>query len=189
MTNKILLFGGTFNPIHNGHLIIAREVAEEMGFDRIVLIPSARPPTKRNVQDAQTRLIMIQSVVYQDPLFEWSVCEIEREEKSYTIDSVKYFKEKYNNEVFWLIGEDNLLDLPKWHKIDELMELCTFVVACPKKPSDVTYMGYKNVKFVEVTPIPIRSTMIREKIKNNKSIKYLVPRSVECIIKSQKLYK
>jgi len=207
--SKTLLFGGTFDPIHNGHLIISTKVAEQMKFNKVILIPSARPPVKEDVADIEMRYSMIECSIGDNPLFKVSDCEFNceyREGKpSYTIDTVNYFKNELGfTDIYWLIGDDNFSDLPNWHKIKELIKLCTFVVACSKERKFAMSKkdGYSwrndyvknsiyqtiSVEFVEVPQINIRSTIIREKVKKGLSIKYLVPNSVEKIIKYWKFY-
>src|SRR5690606_12868952 len=119
-----LWFGGSFNPIHNGHLICARAVAERAGFDKIVLVPSAQPPHKPDATDLaspQDRATMCRIATQEDPLFAVDDLELTRPGASYTIDTVAELKQRGEQEVNWLIGADMLAILPQWHRPEDLI--------------------------------------------------------------------
>src|SRR5687767_4671129 len=121
---RILCFGGTFNPIHHGHLITARAAAEASGFDRVLLIPSAQPPHRIEQKDlapAQDRLTMCQLATRDVSLFSTSHMELRRSEPSYTLQTARELRREGYEEVFWLIVGDTVPQLPKWHQPDELM--------------------------------------------------------------------
>ncbi len=128
--NRILLFGGTFDPIHNGHLIMAQEAVERLDFDEVVFIPSATPPHKENVLSVYHRLKMTKLATKGIDYFKVSDIEEKREGPSYTYDTVMHFREKYpKSKIYWLIGTDTLPELKKWYKIEELVNECIFVIA------------------------------------------------------------
>ncbi|HHH76542.1 MAG TPA: nicotinate (nicotinamide) nucleotide adenylyltransferase, partial [Phycisphaerae bacterium] len=131
MNTKIVLFGGTFDPVHNGHLIAARSLAEARSLQSITLVPTANPPHKNPANaDGAHRLAMLKLVAGEGELF--SVCDIEmnRTGPSYTIDTVRQVQELNPNcDIAIIIGADMLRELPEWHKCDELMDAADFIVA------------------------------------------------------------
>ncbi len=191
-----ICFGGSFNPIHVGHLMVARAVAEARGFSKIVLVPSAQPPHKPNPADlagSQDRLNMCQIVTASDPLFGVSDAEIERIGPSYTIDTVSHLKQQGWEKVFWLIGADMLQLLPKWHRPTDLMREVTFIIA--QRPGyEIDWASVPpefQILRQNVTPAPlieISASKIRERVKAGHSIRYMVPPEVERYIFDQNLY-
>ena len=192
-----LCFGGSFNPIHHGHLLCARAVAEQAGFDRILLIPSRQPPHKPNFSEIAAphhRLAMCLIAVKDDPLFQVSEIELFRSGPSYTIDTVQEFRKQGWPEVAWLIGADMAVSLPTWHKPDQLLAQTRFVLmARPGWAFNFNQMPppYQQLQSAVVTAplIDISSTQIRERIKQGQSIKYLTPSGVEDYIIQNELYR
>ena len=135
---KIILFGGTFNPIHNGHLIVARNVAEQLDIKRLMFIPNGNPPHKENKVSSFLKYDMVKAALerHDEWLFDLGDYEITRSEKSYTIDTVRHYKRMSGDVIdkpYWLIGPDNLANLHEWHMIDELVEECIFIFATSNK--------------------------------------------------------
>ena len=133
LKNKRLgLLGGTFNPIHNGHLAIARQTREALGLDRILFIPTGDPPHKfhENLAPAKDRYEMVRLAITSDPLFSISDVELRRAGKSYSIDTIRVVRQEYGGDatLFFLIGLDAFLDLPSWREPETLLGLCSFVV-------------------------------------------------------------
>lgn len=130
---NILLFGGTFDPIHNGHLIIAGDVAKKIAAEKIFVVVAATPPhkDKNAVGPADHRLAMAKLAVAGDERFEVSDCELARSGPSYTLDTVNHFRDIYADtaKLYWLIGADMIGELASWYKIAELFERCTIVTA------------------------------------------------------------
>lgn len=199
----ILLFGGTFDPIHNGHLIISRRAAEQLGVQKIILIPSAVPPHKQDKKctDAEIRLEMVQLAVEGDELFEVSDCELHRQGPSYTLDTVGYFHTKYGPELplYWLIGADSIPELPGWYHIQQLVEECTLVTAGRPGSPCCCWDRFQNIldarqiarlqKYFLATPLlDISATDIRRRVQNSLSIRYLVPETVCDFIRENNLY-
>lgn len=193
---RLGIFGGTFNPIHTGHLIVAEEVKEQMNLEKIIFIPSANPPHKNSddIIDAGKRLEMIKAAIQDNPDFEVSEIEItnSRASKSFTVDTLFGLREKYSDDtkLYLLIGMDNLAELHTWKDPSKLFLLSEVVVF--NRPgyliSDVKNHYYTQVTFVPVTGIDISSTQIRNRLREKKSIKYLVPKQVEEIIFREKIY-
>ena len=199
----ILLFGGTFDPIHNGHLIVCRAAAERLGVERAVLIPSAQPPHKVGMQvsGAEHRLAMARLGAEGEDLFEVSDCELRRAGPSYTLDTVKEFQAVYGPEVrlYWLIGADSLGELAGWHRVAELAQACTLVTAARPgwegqgasvlegvlKPGQIKRIG----EYILETPnIDIAATEIRRRVRAGLSICYMLPETVREYIEREGLY-
>jgi len=127
---KVGVFGGTFNPIHNGHLRAAEEVREKLGFDRILFIPSGKPPLKtKDIAVAAHRFEMARLAILDNPFFEISDIETKRTGKSYTVKTIEELKKAYPSREFYLIlGIDAFLDIPNWRHPERLIELANFVI-------------------------------------------------------------
>lgn len=202
MHKKTLCLGGSFNPIHHGHLICARVVAETAGFERVLLIPSARPPHKpatSDLADAAHRLKMCRLAIQTTERrcgvqFDVSDIEIQRQDKpSYTIDTVRQLKAEGWSTVSWLIGADMLNYLPKWHQSAALLEEANFaIMARPGVPIDWNALPPEFSKLQKsVIPAPlveISSTEIRCRVRQGQAIDYLTPAVVVDYIYSQRLY-
>jgi len=201
---RIAIFGGSFNPIHNGHLLVAQAVFEAFGFDQLLLVPCQISPFKQGqdgtvVADASQRLDMLRLAVGSDSRFD--ICDIEakRQGVSYTIDTVRELMTLHPNTRFSLVmGMDSLLDLYRWRQANELVSLCDIVTVqrpgCDEVPSpsalhfplDVAEKIVKNV--LRGRLCDISSTEIRQRIAEGRSIRYLVPLAVEDYILQNKLW-
>lgn len=190
---NIGLFGGTFNPIHIGHLIMAQETAEAFQFEKVLLIPSANPPHKSSAEviSAIHRFEMVQLAIANHPLFEISDVEYQRKGKSYTVDTIQYFRKSYSpDELHWIVGGDAILDLHLWKNPKTILENCR-LIATTRPGFDVTKIKkiYQDqIRFIEITNIDISSTQIRKRIKEKKSIRYYLPNVVEQYIQKHHLY-
>jgi len=199
----VLLFGGTFDPIHHGHLIVSRWAAEQLGVARVVLIPSAVPPHKvgNQITDAQDRLRMAQLAVEGDELFEVSDCELQREGPSFTLDTVRYFRRLYHEDIklYWLIGADSLPELAGWYEVKQLVDECMVVTAA--RPGSETgdlsalgsvleeeQIGRIRQHILNIPQIEISSTDIRARVRQGQTIDYLVPTAVADYIHKHRLY-
>lgn len=191
-----LYFGGSFNPIHHGHLICSRAVAEVAGYDQIVLIPTGQPPHKGSAAQlaaSADRLAMLRLAVAGDPLFTIEDLELHRSGPSYTLDTVRELSAKGDKPIHWLIGADMLVFLPQWHRISELLAETHFVImARPGWTMDwrSVPVGYRHLEghVVEAPIIPISATDIRQRVAAGKSVRYLTPNPVEQYITSRGLY-
>lgn len=187
--------GGTFNPPHIAHLICAEEVYELFKFDKTLFIPCARPPHKNNSEiiDANHRYNMTILATEGNPHFEVSRVELDRLGRSYTIETVKELKKLYGDdtEIHWIVGADAIIEMTSWKNIDELLEICNFIgINRPGyniKCADEKILN--KIQKVDVTSVDISSSDIRKRIRDGKSIKYLVPLSVEDYIYRNGLYK
>lgn len=189
---RVGLFGGTFDPVHFGHLIIAQAVLENAGLDRMIFIPSARPPHKGDVMmfDARTRFDLLSRAVRDNPAFSASDVEMRRTGLSYTIDTIREMKAALPSdaELFFLVGRDNLSELETWREPRAILTECTVLVAdrvCNYSRPAPDWV-IERVQSVRVPLIEISSTDIRARIRENKSIRYLVPEGVEEMIREMR---
>ncbi|MCK4277322.1 MAG: nicotinate-nucleotide adenylyltransferase [Phycisphaerae bacterium] len=205
MTDRIVLFGGTFDPVHNGHLIVARSIAEQLDLPKVMLVPAAVPPHKDSAHaTAQQRLQMLRLGIAGEKLFEICELEISRAGPSYTLETVRQLRRLRGGgvDVSVIIGADMLEDLPIWRRVDELLDEAQIIVAL-RPPWDRQLeqvlgslegpLGRQRAqtlsKGVVTTPlIDISSTEIRRRAREGKSIRFLVPEAVEEFIKKQRVY-
>lgn len=191
-----IFFGGSFNPVHIGHLVIARAIAEAKGFAKVVLVPSAQPPHKAETADlagSQQRLKMCQIVATCDYLFNVADLELNRSGPSYTLETARLLKEG-EGEVAWLIGADMLQILPKWHRPMDLLQEVRFIIA--QRPGYTIDWETLPPEFsvlrkdvVQAPLLEISATEIRRRVAEGKSIRYLVTPEVEQYIQEQGLYR
>ena len=130
-TGKLGIYGGTFDPIHHGHLILARQALEELQLERIIFVPAAVSPHKadRMSTPADVRLTMLQAAIAEDPCFEFDDLELRRPPPSFTVETVEEYKRRAPDaQLFYLVGLDNLPKLHTWHRFDELQKLIRFAV-------------------------------------------------------------
>jgi nicotinate-nucleotide adenylyltransferase len=181
---RIGLFGGTFDPVHHGHLIIAQAVLEHTRLDRMVFIPSARPPHKGQdvMFGAAARSLFLTLAVHGHQRFEVSDIELHRRGPSYTIDTLRELKSLLppGAELFFLVGADNLNEIETWKDPRSILEECTILVAnraCPEDHSIPDWIA-DRVERIPTPVIDISSSDIRRRIREGKSIRYLVPEAV-----------
>ena len=182
---KIGIYGGTFDPVHHAHLILARLALERFALERIVFVPARLSPHKNDsVASPEARLQMLRGAIDGEAQFEVDDCELQREPPSYTIDTVEKLRQKYQGaHLFLLIGDDNLAGLPSWRGFEDLRHMVTFVVL--QRAFTPVVHEYLSVD----RRIDISATEIRNRIASGRSIQYLVPRSVEQIIRTRGLYR
>ena len=203
MSEKIILFGGTFDPIHKGHIEVAEAAAEKIGSTKIILIPARRSPHKKQKPAASDtdRIAMLKLAIANKNIFHISAIELNRAEPSYTIDTVRHLRQQFGQDCtfYWLLGADMLKDLPKWHKIDELLNECSISVMNrsgfdkPDFESLVNELSAENVKklrenAIETPLIEISSTEIRQKLAQDEDTSRYLHHDVQNYIKRHKLY-
>jgi len=205
MAERIVLFGGTFDPVHNGHLIVARHLAERLGLERMTLLPAARPPHKAPAcVSGAHRVEMLRRAIEGEHVFEVSELELSREGPSYTIDTIQAVRERSGPgaSVSLVIGADMLAELPDWHRAEEVVEAAEIIVA--RRPpwhlrmeevfaSLAVALSARQVErirrgVVETPLIDISSTEIRRRIREGRSIRFLVPDDVRAYIEERGLY-
>lgn len=190
---RICLFGGTFDPPHIGHLLIAQTVCEAENFDKILFIPANKPPHKKVNTSLDDRLAMLNTAVEGNPNFEISDVEIRRGGVSYTIDTVKMVKEEIdqeNDEIFYLIGSDSLMDFHNWKDPRGILDECQVLVAIRPgfRPSDIPAWILHRIQFANIPRFEISSTNIRHRWVENKTIRYMVTLPVWEYIHEHNLY-
>jgi len=189
---KIGLFFGSFNPVHTGHLLIANYFTQFAGFDKIWFVVSPQNPfkVKDELLDEQVRLHLLQLAVDGDKRFEVSEVEFGLERPSYTVNTLRYLREQYPNDVFCpIIGGDNLQSFHLWKDYkDILAHHEVYVYRRVGFHENPLLANHPAIKIFEVPLLNISSTYIREMIQAGKSIKYLVPEKVEEYIKREGLY-
>jgi len=187
---KVGILGGTFNPIHAGHLILAEEAREKLNLDKIIFMPTYLPPhkDKSEIASAQDRFKMIKIAIKGNNHFSVSDLEIKRQGRSYTIDTVRDFKKLHpKDELYFISGSDLLKYLAEWKDLEEILKIVKFVVA--------TRPGYPLEKIpdyistVSIRAVDISGFEVREASKADKSFRYLVPEGVYNYIIKRKLYR
>jgi nicotinate-nucleotide adenylyltransferase len=194
--------GGTFDPIHYGHLVTAEAARTHFNLDKVIFTPTGNPPHKKGyeVTPAEERYMMTVLAVNDNPFFYVSRMEIERPGFSYTVDTLEQFYHEHgqNTELFFISGADAVLDILTWKDVDRVLDFCTFIAATrPRYPTDKLNRKLSQIKQLyghevypmEVTGLDISSTDIRRRVKEGHSIKYLLPTGVEIYIKKNGLYR
>jgi nicotinate-nucleotide adenylyltransferase len=190
---KICLFGGTFDPPHIGHLLIAQTICEAESFDKILFIPVNIPPHKSVNTLLEDRLNMLEIAIDDNPNFEISEIEIKRGGVSYTIDTIRTIKKQYNissNKISYLIGSDSLLNFHNWKDPEKILEECQIIVAIRPgfRPSDIPAWILHKIQFANIPRFEISSTNIRSRWVEGKTIRYLVTLPVWEYINKNKIY-
>ena len=196
---RIGVMGGTFDPIHTGHLVIAEAVREECRLDEVLFIPAANPPHKQQqrVTAAGHRLAMTRLATASNPYFRVSSMEIDRQGLSYTLYTMRELvRQNAAAEIYFITGADEMRDIQQWYHIDELLQLCHFVAAArPGCISDITRiqeafgtLGKARIHELPTLELEISSTDIRHRVRTGRSIRYLVPEVVEEYIYKEGLY-
>ncbi len=208
MAEQIVIFGGTFDPIHHGHLITARAVAEHFGFEKVTFMPAKVPPHKDGAPHksapASDRLEMVRLAVADSKMFDVSDIELQRDGPSYTFDTLMSLCRQYGQEanLHWIIGADMLEDLPMWHNAGEVIEMARIITAARPPYSERVpevlealrdhFTAEQVVRLgegVALTPlIDISSTDIRRRFAEARSVRYLTPAAVIDYIHKRGLY-
>ena len=211
------IMGGTFDPIHFGHLRSAQEILEIFSLDRVIFVPSAQPPlkTRSDISPFECREAMVRLAIEGNPSFSCSDMEGRRQGKSYTVDTLLEFVQSggAGRHLYFILGQDAFLDIRKWREWERLLTLCQFVVMTEPDTDadslmnealspvyasqfryDRTARGYQGpsgyaVFFRAVTRIDIHSTELRRKVREGLSVQYLLPESVRKYIDDNALYR
>ncbi|BBI34784.1 nicotinate-nucleotide adenylyltransferase [Cohnella abietis] len=191
---KVGLLGGTFDPVHNGHLLAAQAACEAAKLDEVWFIPTLSPPHKPQPgESSDNRRQMLEEAIATNPAFRVEDIELQREGTSYTIDTVTALQEQYPDIMFyWIVGSDMVKDLPNWRKINELAERLSFIgLERPDQPADDTMLPVfirRRLLRASMPPMGISSTDIRRRVKEGRSIRYMLPETVIDFIVRGHLY-
>ena len=200
---RVGLIGGSFDPIHAGHLSIAREVRERLDLERMVFVPAGQPPHKldKRLTGAEHRLAMVRLAIAGHPHLTVSRVDMDRPGPCYSVDTVRLLRDRFRSawgaetQIYFTIGADSLIELPTWYQPRELLRLCT-VVAVGRPGYDVDpgelerlLPGAPPVLYLTLnTPVDASSTGIRQRVAEGRSIRGLVPKAVERYIEQYGLY-
>lgn len=195
---RLGIMGGSFNPIHLGHLMIAEEARQTFHLDKILFIPSYITPNKNmDGATAEQRLTMTRLATADNPYFSVSDLEIRRKGRSYTVDTLRFLKKFYGPSyiLYFISGTDTIHDLPQWHKPEEILSLCQFVGATrpdgTQSISDIIeYFGElgRHILKLTVPTMQISSTELRHRIRNGLSVRYMMPKNVIEYIEKHGVY-
>ena len=201
MAKKVGIFGGTFDPIHNAHLILAEHAWEQFQLDTVLLMPCAVPPHKENreIASALHRSRMVQLAIEDNNHLKFSNFELERTGITHTADTVRLLSEEHPEcEYFFILGADSLFYIEKWYHPEEILQQIPIIAAVRGEmdrndlQKQIAYLQERypasQIALLDTPHIEISSTMIRENIRQGKTIKYYVPKDVEKYIYQQKLY-
>jgi nicotinate-nucleotide adenylyltransferase len=195
---NIGVLGGTFDPIHIGHLVVAEEARIKIGFSEVLFVPAGRPWLKldRNITPAVQRVEMVRRAIADNPHFKLCTLEVERAGPSYTVDTLTMLKKQLGSEasLFFILGRDTLSGLPLWKEPEKVVQLCRLVVAPRLGSKDLKHLEkaiprlLDKVIQLDMPVIGISSSGIRQRIAQGLPIRYLVPAEVEKYITGQKIY-
>ncbi len=186
---KIGILGGTFNPVHIGHLAIAQRAMEAMGLEEVIFVPANIPPHKRPtcLAPARHRYEMVRAAIAANPGFRISDFEIRRPGKSYTVETLRHFRERMPEaRLFFIIGQDSYPQLPRWKSIEEILNLAEFVIVT--RPGCGQVKAGPRLHIVVMPGIHVSSSYLRRRIAQGRSVKYFVPDEVEAYIRRHRLY-
>jgi len=198
-TKRVGLFGGSFNPVHQGHLIVAEFATVTFELDLVLFAPVAHPPHRdgKDLLAIEHRLAMIQLAIADNDRFQLTLVDVERPGPHYSADAIQIIEEQYPNcQLHFVMGGDSFKDFPQWDRPEVIAEHCRLAVmrrpsshpVYPHMHDDVMPDLHHRVDMIEAPPIGISATRIREQIRTHKSVRYLLPDSVLAYIADNKLY-
>lgn len=194
---RLGIFGGTFDPIHFGHLRMAEEARGQVGLDRVLFVPNQVSPFKTGtpVTPGEVRVAMVRLAIADNPAFAVSDLEVTRPGPSYSVDTVRALAREYPGaDLFFLTGTDAVRDLAKWHEPEALLRLARFVAVTRPGVNAAEVAGalpqawLPRITFMEMPGLDISATSLRARIAGGHSVRYLTPKAVEAFIAAQKLY-
>lgn len=195
---KLAIMGGTFNPVHIGHLVCGEEAATQFGFEQVIFMPTGLPPHKEvdAVATAEARYRMTVMATEDNPRFSVSRHEVDKQQLCYTVDTLRELRRDMPEaEIFFITGADAILEMLDWKDPQELLAMATLIAATrPGYPLDRfaerhEFMRSGRVRVMEIPAIGISSSLIRERVAQGRSIRYLVPLNVERFIEKERLYR
>jgi nicotinate-nucleotide adenylyltransferase len=199
--SRLGIMGGTFDPIHYGHLVAAEGARYEYGLEKVIFIPAGQPPHKLNIKltEPWRRFEMTRLAVATNPYFQEMSIEIERPGPSYTIDTVLEISRLFPGaQVYFITGADAVFEILSWKRVEQLLSICKFIAATRpgynldemwRKRGTLSQDFKKNVFYMEVPALAISSTDIRQRVREGRPVKYLLPETVEEYITSNNIYR
>ena len=204
MVKRVGLYGGSFNPIHIGHLIVAQSIVEQLELTQLIFLPAAHPPHKMDVTLAPgpDRHEMVRRAIQDTPTFAESDFDLTRKGPSFTIETIAHFRKTLgpHANICWIIGADSLADLPNWHRVADLVDACDIITAGRPGWGAIDFDSFRSILddrqikrlrdgILDTPLIDIAATDIRNRVHAGLSIQYLVPESVRAYIAEQGLYR
>ena len=191
-SSKIGIFGGTFDPIHRGHLDLARHALKQFRLTKVLFVPALIPPHKsarRDMTPAPYRYRMVETAVREEPQFEVSDIEFSRPEISYTVDTLRTLKKFYpSSELYLILGADSLAEIPKWREADEIVKLARLLVA--RRPGVTVVLPPYSVQWIDMSECSLSSSEIRQAISRGDLLPdEIVPQDVQDYIQKMQLYR
>lgn len=190
MVTRIGILGGTFDPVHNGHIYLAKKVCLKLSLDKLIFIPTYIPPHKKGVKvtHARHRYNMLKLAISGNEKFKISDMEIKRKGRSYSVETLRRLRRRYGAkaEIFFITGSDSLKELDKWKNMEEILKLCKFVIV--ERPGFKVGKKYKWFVFFKINAKDISATAIRNRIKTERPLTGLIPQKVRSYIYRNKLY-
>jgi nicotinate-nucleotide adenylyltransferase len=189
---RLGILGGTFDPIHIGHLVAASEAINQVGLDRVILVPAGRPWQKSEFSDAEDRVMMTTLAAATHPRLSVSRLEVDRKGPTFTVDTLEALRASFaDTELFFIVGADVAMELKTWHRVEDIASLAT-VVAVTRPGSELTDLptgpGLPEVKVMEMPALDVSSTDIRRRVAGGAAIDYLVPSDIVAYIRDHGLY-
>ena len=189
---SLVLYGGSFDPVHCAHVEMAQSAIDQLGLSKVIFIPAARSPLSPNptIASDQERIKMLHLATANEPRFEVDDCEIQRGGISYTIDTVSIFRGRYPKaEIYWIVGADQIEQIHKWYRIEDIVAELTFIIL--RRPghiiADSLVPGLQYME-LDAPMMPHRSSLIRKALKAGHGCMELVPNAVGAFISEQGLY-
>ncbi len=190
MGTRIGILGGTFDPVHNGHIYLAEKACQKLAFDKVIFIPSYLPPHKKGIKvtPAKHRYNMLKLAISGNKKFKISDMEIKRKGMSYSVETLRRLRKRYGHkaELFFITGSDSLRELDKWKNLKDILKLSKFVVIA--RPGFTIKQYYKDFIFLRINAKDISATDIRKRIKTGKHVTGLMPQKTARYIQRNKLY-
>ena len=200
-SRKIGILGGTFDPIHNAHLLLGESAREQFGLDRVIFIPNnlAHLPNRTEVTSGDTRYQMVKMAINDNPYFTCSRIEIDKPDGTYTYNTIQELKLMYpGDELFLILGGDSVIGIDSWYKAKELLQSCT-ILAAVREDDDLAALDKKrkelgtvfgaDIRLLKFNRIDISATDVRNRIRTGRSIRYMVPDEVIEFLCIKGLYK
>lgn len=198
--NKIGIMGGTFDPIHYGHLVAAEMARAEFKLDKVLFIPTGTPPHKdrRDISDAELRFEMVKLAIQDNPAFDISALEIERKGPSYTVETLRVLRRMWpDHELYFITGSDALLEIFSWREAEAIFTMIEFIGAArPGFDASDFFLKVQRehpetqgkIHYLEVPALAISSTDIRARVRRGEPIRYLLPEPVRLYLEQRRLY-